>query len=69
MKTYLFVSKIRIQTALAYRFNVISTILVQCLIMYAMGDAVIPVLVGLLLFAGSCAVFRAGMGKYESTGS
>lgn len=54
----------------------ISTILVQCLIMYAMGDAVIPVplavitlAVGLLLFAGSCAVFRAGMGKYESTGS
>lgn len=76
MKTYLFVSKIRIQTALAYRFNVISTILVQCLIMYAMGDAVIPVplavitlAVGLLLFAGSCAVFCAGMGKYESTGS
>jgi len=37
MKSYLFVSKIRIQTALAYRFNVISTILVQCLIMYAMS--------------------------------
>ena len=29
--------KIRIQTALAYRFNVISTILIQCLIMYAMS--------------------------------
>ncbi len=37
MKTYLFVSKIRIQTALAYRFNVISTILIQCLIMYALS--------------------------------
>ena len=37
MKSYLFVSKIRIQTALAYRFNVISIILIQCLIMYAMS--------------------------------
>ena len=37
MNAYLFVSKIRVQTALAYRFNVISTILVQCLIMYAMS--------------------------------
>ena len=37
MNAYLFVSKIRIQTALAYRFNVISTILIQCLIMYAMS--------------------------------
>lgn len=37
MKSYLFVAKIRIQTALAYRFNVISTILIQCLIMYAMS--------------------------------
>ena len=37
MKSYLFVSKIKIQTALAYRFNVISTILIQCLIMYAMS--------------------------------
>ena len=37
MKSYLFISKIRIQTALAYRFNVISTILIQCLIMYAMS--------------------------------
>lgn len=37
MKAYLFVLKIRIQTALAYRFNVISTILIQCLIMYAMS--------------------------------
>ena len=37
MTSYLFVSKIRIQTALAYRFNVISTILIQCLIMYAMS--------------------------------
>lgn len=31
--------------------------------------AVITLAVGLLLFAGSCAVFRAGMGKYESVGS
>lgn len=37
MKAYFFVAKIRIQTALAYRFNVISTILIQCLIMYAMS--------------------------------
>lgn len=37
MKAYLFVAKNRIQTALAYRFNVISTILIQCLIMYAMS--------------------------------
>lgn len=37
MKTYFFVAKIRIQTALAYRFNVFSTILIQCLIMYAMS--------------------------------
>ena len=37
MKSYFFISKIRIQTALAYRFNVISTILIQCLIMYAMS--------------------------------
>ena len=37
MKSYLFVSKIKIQAALAYRFNVISTILIQCLIMYAMS--------------------------------
>ena len=37
MKSYFFVSKIRIQTALAYRFNVISTILIQCLIMYALS--------------------------------
>ena len=31
--------------------------------------AVITLAVGLLMFAGSCAVFRAGMGKYESAGS
>ena len=37
MKAYLFVAKIKIQTAMAYRFNVISTILIQCLIMYAMS--------------------------------
>ena len=37
MKSYFFISKIKIQTALAYRFNVISTILIQCLIMYAMS--------------------------------
>ena len=36
MKAYLFVTKIRIQSALAYRFNVISTILIQCLLMFAM---------------------------------
>lgn len=37
MKAYLFVAKIRIQSALAYRFNVISTILIQCLLMFAMS--------------------------------
>ncbi len=44
--------------------------------MLRMGTAVVPVplavitlTVGLLLFAGSCAVFRAGMGRYESAGS
>ncbi|MDE7273621.1 MAG: ABC-2 family transporter protein [Lachnospiraceae bacterium] len=37
MKAYLFVIKIRIQSALAYRFNVISTILIQCLLMFAMA--------------------------------
>lgn len=37
MRAYLFVAKIRIQSALAYRFNVISTILIQCLIMFAMA--------------------------------
>lgn len=37
MRAYLFVTKIRIQSALAYRFNVISTILIQCLIMFAMA--------------------------------
>ena len=31
--------------------------------------AVITLALGLLMFAGSCAVFRAGMGKYESAGS
>lgn len=37
MKAYLFVAKIRIQSALAYRFNVISTILIQCLLMFALA--------------------------------
>lgn len=37
MKAYLFIIKIRIQSALAYRFNVISTILIQCLLMFAMA--------------------------------
>lgn len=37
MKAYFFIAKIRIQTALAYRFNVISAILIQCLVMYAMS--------------------------------
>ena len=37
MKAYLFIAKNRIQSALAYRFNVISTILIQCLVMYAMS--------------------------------
>ena len=31
--------------------------------------AAVTLAVGLLLFAGSCAVFRAGMGRYESAGS
>ena len=37
MKAYLFVAKVRIQSALAYRFNVISTISIQCLLMFAMA--------------------------------
>lgn len=37
MKTYLFYAKIKIQTALAYRFDVISTIFIQCMIMFAMS--------------------------------
>ena len=37
MRAYLFIVKIRIQSALAYRFNIISTILVQCLFMFAMA--------------------------------
>lgn len=37
MEAYLFIIKIRIQSALAYRFNVISTILIQCLYMFAMA--------------------------------
>lgn len=37
MKAYLFITKIRVQSALAYRFNVISTILIQCLLMFAMA--------------------------------
>ena len=31
--------------------------------------ALVTLVVGLVMFAGSCAVFRAGMGRYESTGS
>ncbi|MDE7245974.1 MAG: ABC-2 family transporter protein [Oscillospiraceae bacterium] len=31
--------------------------------------AVVTLIVGLLMFVGSCAVFKAGMGKYESAGS
>ena len=31
--------------------------------------AVVTLAVGLLMFAGSCAVFRAGIGKYKSAGS
>ena len=31
--------------------------------------AVVTMTVGLLMFAGSCVVFRLGMGKYESAGS
>jgi len=37
MKAYLYVVKLRIQTALAYRFNMISTILVQCIVMFAIS--------------------------------
>lgn len=37
MKAYLYMIKIRIQSALAYRFNVVSTILIQCLLMFAMA--------------------------------
>lgn len=37
MKAYLYVAKIRIQTALAYRFDMISTILVQCIVMFAIS--------------------------------
>ena len=44
--------------------------------MLRLGNSIIPVpmavitlAVGLLMFAGSCVVFRAGMGKYESAGS
>ncbi|MDE6738709.1 MAG: ABC-2 family transporter protein, partial [Lachnospiraceae bacterium] len=37
MEAYFFIIKIRIQSALAYRFNVISTILIQCLYMFAMA--------------------------------
>lgn len=37
MNAYLFVIKIRIQSALAYRFNVFSTILIQCMLMFAMA--------------------------------
>jgi len=33
------------------------------------GGSLEFVAVGLLLFAGSCVVFRAGMGRYESAGS
>lgn len=44
--------------------------------MLGLGTSVIPVplavvtlAVGLLMFAGSCVIFRVGMGKYESAGS
>lgn len=37
MKAYLFVARVRIQSALAYRFNVISTISIQCLLLFAMA--------------------------------
>lgn len=36
MQAYLYIIKIRMQSALAYRFNVISTISIQCLLMFAM---------------------------------
>ena len=31
--------------------------------------AVVTLTIGLVMFAGSCAVFRVGMGRYESAGS
>lgn len=37
MKAYLYVAKLKIQTALAYRFDMVSTILVQCIIMFAVS--------------------------------
>lgn len=37
MKAYLYVAKLRIQTALAYRFDMMSTILVQCIVMFAIS--------------------------------
>lgn len=37
MKAYLFAAKLRIQTALAYRFDMISTIFVQCIVMFAIS--------------------------------
>ena len=37
MKAYLFVAKIKIQTALSYRFDIISTIFVQCIVMFAIS--------------------------------
>lgn len=37
MKAYLFAAKLRIQTALAYRFDILSTIFVQCIVMFAIS--------------------------------
>lgn len=36
-KAYFYIAKLRIQTALAYRFDMISTILVQCIVMFAIS--------------------------------
>lgn len=37
MKAYFFIAKLKIQTALAYRFDMISTIFVQCIVMFAIS--------------------------------
>ena len=37
MKAYLYIGKLKIQTALAYRFDMLSTILVQCIVMFAIS--------------------------------
>lgn len=37
MKAYLFAAKLKIQTALAYRFDMLSTIFVQCIVMFAIS--------------------------------